>query len=252
MPPNQHGAMCQIAPEAHKARALTMLRCTSNRRDEHHIAMATNGDIYKGFWINWTDGRYMGSTLTLGSRDGAFLIAFLALYVSISGSHCWQFMCWILFQVRAKRKDGTELSLDEQQLAILRNSQSATSGLVELGRAQWKWSGRAGIRTTLPRSLALAFFAAINVFGFLVAGIFSSRVTSARSDVLRLPTRCGLWPGVPPGYATWEELSFKDPTYHSSWRGQRTQNLAESLYLSQDCYDYQSWTPNTRCNAPGR
>lgn len=43
------------------------------------------------------------------------------------------------------------------------------------------------------KNLWLLGLACVNFIGFLLAGIFSSKVTSATSDVLLKPTHCGRW-----------------------------------------------------------
>lgn len=69
-------------------------RVTSERQERPSSdtlsSMATTENVYTGFWINRTDGRIAGATLTLGSTNGVYLIAFLAIVVRIAGGHFWQ------------------------------------------------------------------------------------------------------------------------------------------------------------------
>lgn len=57
--------------------------------------MSANTTIYVGFWNNHAKGAVVGSTLTLSNRNGAVLIAALALFLQVCTSlgafvvHCF-------------------------------------------------------------------------------------------------------------------------------------------------------------------
>ena len=94
--------------------------------------MNSSEQVYTGFWTNWTDGRVVGATLTL--RNGAYLVAFLALFVRIVGGHFWRLLCYIIFHYLAHQLDDGEPSL-KQQKAVLRNTYSPmTSSMRFMGR----------------------------------------------------------------------------------------------------------------------
>jgi hypothetical protein len=48
--------------------------------------MSTNTPIYTGFWTNYAKGEVTGPTLTLSNRNGAILIAALAIFIQVSAS----------------------------------------------------------------------------------------------------------------------------------------------------------------------
>lgn len=146
--------------------------------------MASQQEIYKGFWTNWVDGRIQGATLTLSREGGAYVIAFLALFVHVAGASFWRLTSFAIFWCRA-HPDVDDIVVLQQQ-TVFRNSTSAISSL----RGFFKISIRSRDR---KKNLIAILWAAINVVGFLAAGILSSRVTSTRSDVLLKPTLCGQW-----------------------------------------------------------
>lgn len=52
--------------------------------------------VFLGVWTNWSlGGRVTGSTITLTHRNGALLIAFIALFVTFSGSRLWRILRYI-------------------------------------------------------------------------------------------------------------------------------------------------------------
>lgn len=46
--------------------------------------MSSNATVYVGFWTNYSKGAIVGSTLTLTNRNGAVLIAALAIFIQVS------------------------------------------------------------------------------------------------------------------------------------------------------------------------
>ena len=146
-------------------------------------------NVFLGSWTNYTDGSILGATLTLTSRSGAFLVAFLAIYVRVAGGHFWDLFCRVAFHLNAtdKPKDG----LHHQHQAILRNNNSEPLALWQFLRTGWEWRGN-GTKRPISRSSGFAIAAIVNFALFTTAGIFSSRVTSTRSEVLLRSSTCGL------------------------------------------------------------
>lgn len=146
--------------------------------------MASRQEVYKGFWTNWIDGRVQGATLTLDRESGAYLIAFLALFVHVTGASFWRLASFAIFYFRS-HPDLDNIVILQQQ-TVFRNSASAISSLrgffrIAIRSRDWK------------KNFPVILWAGINLIGFLAAGILSSRVTSTRSDVLLKPTHCGQW-----------------------------------------------------------
>ena len=207
---------------------------------DHNVGRKT---VYEGLWINWTDGPIHGSTLTLNTRDGAFLIAFLALYVTLTGTHLWQLMCWITFHFRST--GGHPAAQDDPLQTLLRNSDSSSAAASDFGFAAWRW--RRTRSQELRRSvIALHALAVVTMVSFLVAGIFSSKVTNTRSDVLLRSANCGFW------------TKLKDPGDYgqdivrvSRWEGQTSVNWADSSLLTQYC-SKRAQSGASACMPPGR
>ena len=146
--------------------------------------------IYIGPWVNWDRGLILGSTITLSSRDGGLLTAFLALFVSTAGVALWKIISYTLHQIRASRdfQDG----LHHQQQLILRNVGSPASSSWELSKLFFYW-WRCAERPLL-RSVPLALLALCNLVLFGLAGIFSSEVTKAAgNETLIVSPDCGFF-----------------------------------------------------------
>ncbi|KAI0390399.1 hypothetical protein F5Y17DRAFT_65954 [Xylariaceae sp. FL0594] len=153
------------------------------------VAAIDGNDVYLGSWTNWSRGRVLGATLTTTSRDGALLIAFLALYVSFAGTQFWRLTCFIL-HYRLSSSDPQDAVYHQRQV-VLRNSPTGLAGILKFGQVLWAWRNYAqGLyRRLVPMLLAslLCFLA------FFLAGIFSSQITAAPGDhVLLTGANCGI------------------------------------------------------------
>ena len=130
------------------------------------MSQAAGAYIYQGPWINWSHGLIQGSTVTLSTRNGAILIAFLALLVKFAGSQLWGIVKYSIHQHRASQssRDG----LYHQTQAILRNADSANQATQELLQATFYW--RKYAKNPFRRSMALAMLPLINLIAFGIAG----------------------------------------------------------------------------------
>jgi hypothetical protein len=148
---------------------------------------AANLPIYTGVWTNLKHGAIDGLTLTLTQHTGALLVAFLAVFVQTVGTYFWHLLSIIVFRLHFRNSsDGLRL----QHEAILRNSSSGTTTLLQLLSTGWAWRGKA--HRPLRRSLALSSLVLLNTLAFAAAAFFSSWVTSTTSDVLLAPSPyCG-------------------------------------------------------------
>ena len=122
--------------------------------------------IYQGPWINWNHGLIRGSTITLSIRNGAILIAFLALLVKFAGGQLWGIAKYVIHQRRASQSPRS--GLYHQIQAILRNADSASQAAKELLQASFYWRKHA--KNPFLRSVALAMFPLINLVAFGIAG----------------------------------------------------------------------------------
>lgn len=147
-----------------------------------------NSGVYIGAWTNWSYGSLRGTTITLTSRDGALLIAFLAFYVGLAGSSFWRIACFAIHQMLSS--DRSEDGLYHQQQAILRNSTTDVVGLWNFLQTNWFW--RRNASSPFRRMLPLIGFSILHIAVFGVAGIFSSQVsTAAGNEVLVSSSNCG-------------------------------------------------------------
>jgi hypothetical protein len=149
-----------------------------------------SSNIFNGPWMNYAEETAAGSTITLSSRNANLLVAFLAFFVTITGSFAWGIVRFIVHQTRARQIP--HLALHHQQQAVLRNSSSAISTAYKLVRVAFAWRKskvRAVARSVLLVLLAICVFAV-----FAVASIFSSEVTKASSsDFLIKSPHCGVY-----------------------------------------------------------
>lgn len=147
-------------------------------------------DIYTGAWINWSQGRTLGATITLTRRDGGFLISLIALFVTWTGTAFWRISCYLLHHHYSSEapRDG----LYHQQQAVLRNSANGVSGLWALGQIAWVWGRKTSNSRISGRIAPLILFTVACLSCFAVAGIMSSKIaTSTGSQVLVSSSRCG-------------------------------------------------------------
>lgn len=51
-----------------------------------YLHTAEHDGVHIGFWTNWNWGPIFGATITMTTRNGALLIAILALFSSLAGT----------------------------------------------------------------------------------------------------------------------------------------------------------------------
>ncbi|KAH6687315.1 hypothetical protein F5X68DRAFT_268761 [Plectosphaerella plurivora] len=145
-------------------------------------------EIYTGQWTDWSRGRVLGATLTLSSRDGAILVAFLAFFVTIVGTRTWIIVSFVAHQIMAK--DSPHDGLHYQRQHILRNESAAGATWLFL---QQSWYWRKTIPKVWQRTLPWALGAALFVGLFAAASILSGFITDGASEYrLLMSDDCGL------------------------------------------------------------
>jgi hypothetical protein len=190
--------------------------------------------VYLGFWTNWQNGRVFGATLTLTQQNGALLIAFLALFVRLSGSHLWNVIRFASHQFRSKAsaQDG----LYHQQQAVLRNTSSDTDALWQLVLLSWAWRSKAN--RWIVRQTPLILLALFHIAALALAGLFSSRAaTTPSTDVL-------LNAGNQCGYVQFPDSNQGlDDDGLAQWSAallDRKQGYAASMAYAKSCYNQSS------------
>jgi hypothetical protein len=152
--------------------------------------MSVQAPVYTGIWTNHSLGPVQGLTLTLGLREGAYLIAFLTFYVTVTGSQFWALARFVGHQTSLWRTERDGLHIQHQ--LILRNNVTPFSALWELCRVTAKWRNIA--KRLFLRSLPLLLLSAGTLIVFTVASIFASQVTKAAGTrVLINSPNCGTY-----------------------------------------------------------
>lgn len=152
------------------------------------MSLPADTHVYTGFWINWSRGSILGSTITLSQRNGGLLTAFLGIFVTIAGAACWTIQSFLIHQHRANK--GPCSAIHHQQQVILRNSNTAGSAAWQIILVAWNWrkiTNKSGLQ-----SLSLVLLAVSNMVLFGIAGVFSAEVTKAAgNETLILSPNCG-------------------------------------------------------------
>ena len=194
--------------------------------------------VYTGVWTNWTHGAVYGLTLTLTKRTGPIFVASLAMYVQVVGSHFWQLLSFIIFRMRFR--DPTD-GLHLQHEAILRNTSSGVTALMQIMATGWAWRGRA--QHSMHRSFSYSLPALFSVLAFATAGFFSSWVTQTTPEVLLVASPlCG-------GFELANHFGFSRNTTPMS---DLDVNIATLLYVPfQNSLVTQSSTNTQGCTTSG-
>lgn len=146
--------------------------------------------VYYGVWIDWSRGKYNGSTITLTPTGAGVLVASLALFVSLTGSSLWRIIAFFVHQQRVAKipRDG----LHYQQQAVLRNATAPGTATWQLLMLIGPW--RKISNKSAWRTLILTLIALVNLLAFSAAGVLISEVTKAPgSEVLVRSPDCGYW-----------------------------------------------------------
>lgn len=206
--------------------------------------MSARDAVYYGIWINHAVGGVYASTLTLSSRNGAYLIAVLALFIRIVGSAMWSIMRLFLFRYYWTRVPTG--GLDHQRQAILRNTTTEVSAILMLYNL---WSSRRGrSHRGVHRSLCIIAMGALNLSFFAIAGILASRVKYSTTEAL---VRANLSDcGTTQSFSNLQKaVSAKD--YFDYYSADRKIDLHASS-LSPGCYNGTVALNASTCDVPGR
>lgn len=155
--------------------------------------------VYLGVWTNWSrGGQITGSTLTLSHQNGALLTAFIALFVTFTGSRLWRIGCFVLHQALLSKPDQPQDGLYHQRQAILRNTMDEKTSFMSLLRVLLAWRRRA--YRPFYRLMPIIAFALFITIIVTLGSIFSSKISSASGfEVLLQSASCGVPVGGIPG-----------------------------------------------------
>ncbi|KAJ9628419.1 hypothetical protein H2204_009256 [Knufia peltigerae] len=200
--------------------------------------------VHTGLWTDWTHGRAQGLTLTVTTSQGAYLIAFLAIFVRLAGSHLWDLLCYAWFH--ARQTTGPRDGLYHQQQALLRNNLSDNRAIWQFSAAGYAWRNK--VPGSIRRTIPFLFTALIYFLSFSAAGIFSSNVASVQSTVLISGPVCGELPDV----QVFNVSGMIKQAFVSTWRLSAWKNAQIS---SSSCHAYNTTGPQQYfqdCKAWGR
>ncbi|KAF2800536.1 hypothetical protein K505DRAFT_400844 [Melanomma pulvis-pyrius CBS 109.77] len=152
------------------------------------LGVDTQPGVYLGVWVNWSRGRILGSTLTVTEKNGALLVAFVALFITFVGSSLWRIGCFAFHHGYSAA--GPQDGIYHHRQAVLKNSDNATAGLIswyELLKA-WRKVGHRPYRRLLPVTL----FTVLLAVSFTAASLLSSRIASAMGQEVLIRGNCGV------------------------------------------------------------
>lgn len=145
--------------------------------------------VYLGVWTNWSQGRVFGSTLTLTRSDGALLIAFIAFFITLIGTHIWRILCLILHGFFST--NSSQDALHNQRQALLRNSATPLGSIWLIMQMVHAWS-RLGYEGARPirRLFPLLGATLLIAISLAAASGLSSRIAQS-NEVLLEGSSCG-------------------------------------------------------------
>lgn len=206
---------------------------------------------YFGLWINWSHGMIRGSTLTLSSRDGSLLTAFLALFVAVAGSALWRIVAFLFHQLGARRgrKDG----MHHQQQVILRNTGSPGSALWQFTQLVYYWWQPA--ERPVWRSLPFLVLALLSLAVLSVTSLFSSQITRASgAETLIISNNCGFWvpdvDSVEQSNRAFAHKTLRDSTSAASYAQACYGSNPDTLQCNQYVQRQIKWTANQNATCP--
>lgn len=214
--------------------------------------MPSTSDIHVGFWTNWSmirkvskilvsadffylgRGYVLGATLTVPARDANTLIAFLALFVSWTGTNLWALISFAIHQSRCTEepKDGIVWHVQ----ALLRTMPSDLAMLWRSIQLGYYWRKRT--RNAVLRMLPIVLICGAHFFALTAAGLFSSRVADTADEVLVSPSEyCG-WidTHLSTPESRYHNLSSSDLENLSSLIVTARTKLLESKLSSRTCF----------------
>lgn len=186
-------------------------------------------------------GQVLGATITVPAKYGTLLIAFLAIFVAWTGNQLWNIICYILHQLHST--PDVRDAIHHQQQVLLRAGLSDIAFLWRLIKIPWSW--KSGPPQQFRQSILMALLAIFHAACIAVAGIFSSRVTSANSEVLVGSTTCGL-----PSLAPLHLIALKPEELAQA---NALSVLSETVYergrkYARSCYPSRSKADDSTCS----
>lgn len=179
----------------------------------------------QGVWTEWSRGPVTGLTVSLSEQNAAILVAGLALFIQMMGTRLWVILRFLLHQLRVTEKVSP--AYYHQQQALLRNSGSSSSFLVDIVFVVARW------RKKLGRSIGsfsmLWLVALVHLIGLTVLGLLSSKLVKVGDKVVISSPYCVT--AIPDEY-----LSFNNFTQAVTRQVYANSQLQESVNYARACY----------------
>jgi hypothetical protein len=140
-------------------------------------------DVFIGSWKDNSKGAIKGTNITISSKNGVILVAFLALFVQFAGQHLWGIAAFIWFQLRLRGRRKYNAALRYQQDMSIRNNGSPGQTLWTLIRILWAWRYAKGHKqekkawwrvSGLPVFVPLVFMVLLTATGILSSNIMET------------------------------------------------------------------------------
>jgi hypothetical protein len=187
-------------------------------------------------------GPIAGATLTVTSRNGVLLLAFLTLFVTWTGGQLWALICYGIHQWRATPDPRN--ALHHQQQVLLRLGLSDVGFLWRLLRTTWTWKRNKSPMIFWQQAPLIAF-AIVHCAVFALASVFISQVAESNAEVVLTSPVCG-----------WSNISIPrivEQKLEASPAGDAFYVSARLLYntareYTRNCYELSGMSPSLGCN----
>lgn len=166
----------------------------------------------------------------MSHHNGAILTAFLAVFIAFTGSKFWRITCFFIHQLLLPKSDAAQDGLYHQRQAILRNATDEKIGFLTFCRILWAWRRRA--HQPFNRMIPAIGISLIITVGFILASIFSSRISSSMgNEVLIASPDCGI--AIPNPNSSALPTAKQSLAIYDPWISQRLTSYAN---YAQRCY----------------
>lgn len=187
--------------------------------------------VHLGVWTNWSIGGHItGSTITLTHRNGALLTAFIAIFVTFTGSRLWRILCFILHQILRSPLDTPQDGLYHQRQMILRNTLDEKKTLTSLVRSLLAWRQKAD--RPFYRMLPLLILSLVITILLALSSVFSAKISSIMgNEVLIASSECGS-----PGFTNSTQLNATAEQLASIYTPWQSERMTSYANYAQRCY----------------
>lgn len=140
-------------------------------------------DVFIGSWKDHSKSAIEGTNITITSKNGVILVAFLALFVQFAGQHLWGVAAFFWYQLRLSGRQKCGAALRLQQDMSIRNNGSPGQTLWSLTRIAWAWRHVKGIErekrskwrvSGVPILMPLMFLVLLTATGILSSNIMET------------------------------------------------------------------------------